>query len=265
MVELDGRYRIERLLGAGGMGRVFACRRISDERAFALKVLTGRRSPEALARFAGEARIAAALDHPNLVAVHDVNLTAEGHIYLVMDLAHGASLKEHRARFGEPAWALPILRQVARGLEALAARGVVHRDLKPSNVLCRDADDQAPVVQIADFGIAALVTAEAPAEPSGDVTRPVVGSPLYMAPELMRGGRAQPACDVFSFAVMACELLTGSLPGSGATPAERSLPRALVDERGVPAKIVRVLEACLAPDPEARPSAKQLLVELAPS
>jgi serine/threonine-protein kinase len=147
------RYRIERALGAGGMGAVYEVTRLDDDRRFALKVAREVHG-EALARLAREAQMAATVHHPNLVAVVDVDVSATGYLFLVMELVDGTSLKEAAKRLGDRAWVLDVLAQLGRGLAALHAAGVVHRDLKPANVLVTNDGSGATRVKIADFGIA---------------------------------------------------------------------------------------------------------------
>lgn len=149
---VQGRYRAERPLGSGGMGTIYEVTRLSDGRKLALKVpreIHGK----SLARLAREAQIASTLSHPNIVAIVDVDVASAGYLYLVMELVEGTSLDQHRERFGDISWALPVLQQIAEGLAALHGVGIVHRDLKPANVLVVTSTDVAPCVKIADFGI----------------------------------------------------------------------------------------------------------------
>ncbi|HEX3345996.1 MAG TPA: protein kinase, partial [Polyangiaceae bacterium] len=160
--EVDGRYRVVRALGQGGAGKVYEVARVSDGQRLALKIVTAAADPLMLARAAREAQLASEVKHANVVSIVDVDVSTEGTLFLVMELVDGRSLREERARFGQPEWALPVLGQIARGLAAIHARGIVHRDLKPANVLLAGpAGDTAAVVKIADFGIANV----APEEP----------------------------------------------------------------------------------------------------
>jgi serine/threonine-protein kinase len=276
------RYRVVGPLGEGGMGAVYEVERIADAERFALKVLTAATHGGALARLAREAQIAAEVAHENLVAIADVDVSEAGALYVVMELVDGASLAHASHRFGDATWAIDVLRQAARGLAALHARGVVHRDLKPANVLLT----KGGVVKIADFGIArlgessseidpaaqtmnadpALAATITPAASGPSLTRTgvLMGTPLYMAPELARGAHtAQPSSDVWSFGVVAYEILTRALPFaaipvvdalSGKEPA--AAPRLRVD--ALAADVVTAIERCLAHDPAARPTASEL-------
>jgi serine/threonine-protein kinase len=217
---VDGRYRVEERLGEGAMGVVFGVRRMSDHKPLALKTILGGSQDDAI-RFTREAEIAATIDHRNIVSVIDVGMHL-GTPYFVMERLSGGALSAMGARFGDLPWVLPILRQIAEGLEDLQARGILHRDLKPANVLL-DGDTERPVAKISDLGIARSNLADALAEThdlgSGErriaETAPsaLVGTFPYMAPELAQGASAYTAAsDVFSFGVLAWEVATGALP-----------------------------------------------------
>ena len=150
---VDGRYRVVGALGSGGMGTVHEVERLKDGRRFALKVMSGHPHPTTAARFAREAEIAARIADPHLVSVVDVSGSTSAGMYLVMELVHGRSLEEMRDRFGDVAWGVPVLAQIASGLAVLHAAGVVHRDLKPGNVLLARAADGLEIAKISDFGI----------------------------------------------------------------------------------------------------------------
>ena len=239
---VDERYRVVRLIGEGGMGVVYQIERVSDGRVLALKVLHAARSGAELARLAREAEIASRVNHPNIVRIVDVDVAQSGALFMVMDYIDGASLDALRGRYGDVAWARSILRQLAAGLAALHAEGIVHRDLKPGNVLVAH-EEAGDVVKIADFGIAMrgtetvtldqrVVTPERTAAPrdavasldSGDAvtlergapltqTGQILGTPVYMAPELLHGAKlANAATDVYAFGIIAREIFTGKLP-----------------------------------------------------
>jgi serine/threonine-protein kinase len=258
------------------MGEVHEVERIADGRRLALKVLNGARDRAALARFAREAQIAAQLDHPHLVSVLDVDVSRSGMLFLVMELVPGTTLAAQRERFGEARWAIPILSQVADALAAMHARGIVHRDLKPSNVLV-DGD----AAKVADFGVASVLDriayqeTLAPGEiaaqsPELTQTGAIVGTPLYMAPELVHGARdAEPSADVFSFGVMAYELLAKDLPFASPPVMERlagrlaPTPKPLRAQRPeLPVELAALVDRCLADAPVGRPTAKELFAGL---
>jgi len=265
---IDGRYRVVRKLGAGGMGSVHEVRRIADGERFALKRIRGHADSSVLARFAREAQIAAELRHPNLVPVVDVGI-GDGELFLVMPIVDGGSLEAERERFGDEGWARPRLAQVAAGLEALHARGIVHRDLKPANILL-----DRGVARIADFGLAAvreLATVDHTRSlsdlgladtlsPDGALTRAgdVFGTPRYVAPELAWGVReAAPSSDVFAFGVVAYEMMAGRAAFKVAPLLERIAGRAIERPVPLPADGAMIMR-CLEVDPELRPTAQEL-------
>ena len=259
-----GRYRLLRVLGAGGMGRVWQARDTALEVDVAVKEVhlePGIAAPERaqlLSRAQREARNAAQLrDHPNVVAVYDV-VIEDGHPWIVMRLIHGTSLAELLARHG----ALPadLAVQVARSLlEALSAAhkvGIVHRDVKPANVLLTE-DGR---VLLTDFGIA---------KRSGDTamtgTGWFIGSIEYMAPERMRGEQDQPAGDLFSLGATLYHVVTGHSPFRRESPAA-SMSAVLTGAPQAPAPglpLTGLIMALLAKNPAERPSAAQAVALLA--
>jgi serine/threonine protein kinase len=253
---VEGRYRVVRLIGAGGMGQVHEVERLVDGRRFALKMISGVPHREALMRLAREAEIAAQLDHPNVVAALDVGITALGAVFLVMQLVPGPTLQEQAGRFGDVAWAIPILAQIARALAVMHAHGIIHRDLKPSNVLL-----DGTTVKVTDFGIASLARGLG-TEP---LTRTgvIIGTPIYMAPELADGVReATPASDLFSLGVLAYEILANRLPHALPPALERlhgRVPKPALAlgqiSRTVPDEVAQFVDRCLTYGPDDRPSA----------
>lgn len=161
---VEGRYQVERSLGAGGMASVYAVTRTTDGKPFALKV-TRETDGVALARLAREAQIASQASHDNIVRIYDVDISTSGFLYIVMELVEGRSLQELRTSYGPRPWAVKVLRDVARGLAALHDQGIVHRDLKPGNILLSGELESDPWVKITDFGISRL---DEPATPVGD-------------------------------------------------------------------------------------------------
>ncbi|MEA2538278.1 MAG: eukaryotic-like serine/threonine-protein kinase [Chloroflexota bacterium] len=215
---LVGRYRLLARIGSGGFATVYRARDVRLVRDVAVKILLPNHvsDPVLAARFDREARALAAVSHPNVVAIHDVGPDASAagvDPFLVMDLCADGSLADRLAasELGTlpPEELIPILVDVAAGLDALHLRGIVHRDLKPSNILLGDGR-----ARIADLGIAL-------AEPS-DLTVPetTVGTLAYLAPEQLAGQPASPASDVHGLAVVAFLGLTGSLPRPAANLAE---------------------------------------------
>jgi hypothetical protein len=274
---IAGRYRVERLLGEGGMGAVYAATRTSDDKDVALKVIRMTAAPQVLARFAREAEAAATVNHPNVVSILDLDAGEAGQLFIVMERVRGQTLDLLRKRFGDATWALPILAQLAGALAAIHRSGVVHRDLKPSNIML----DQAGVLKVADFGIAALRRSEGPDpgdsleatrnERPGGVseltqTGVIMGSPFYMAPEAAKGAQhVTTASDMFSFGLIAYELLCGHRPFPAPIVQNvTSDPPPPLGKRctNVAPALIDLVEQCLRFDPSARPDAQTLVTRL---
>ncbi|MEA2123844.1 MAG: hypothetical protein QOI80_626 [Solirubrobacteraceae bacterium] len=200
-----GGYRIEGMLGRGGMGTVFRARDVESGRVVALKLITdavGGPDPHRDARFRGEGRTQALLDHPHVVTVYDAGESDHG-LYLAMRLIDGPALVELiRDRALDARRTLDLLGQVADALDAAHAAGLVHRDVKPHNVLVGEGD----CAYLADFGLTRNGL-----EPTLTATGEIVGTVAYLAPEVVRGGEAGPASDRYAFAAMAFECLAGSV------------------------------------------------------
>ncbi len=211
---LDGRYRIDAVLGTGGMGCVYRGEHTGIGRPVAIKVLHAdlNRNREAAQRFQREAIASGRLDHPNIVGVSDFGVLESGSCYLVMEVLEGESLGTRLERERRIPWpeALAILRGVLRGLHHAHERGVVHRDIKPDNIFLARKDDET-VVKILDFGIAKLYagSADDPASTRAGIT---VGTPAYLSPEQAVGGEIKPASDIYSTSIVLYEMLTGRPP-----------------------------------------------------
>jgi serine/threonine protein kinase len=198
------------------MGAVYLAHDLRLNRSVAIKVILAHLfgDPAALRRFEREARTAAALRHPNLVAVYDFGRTGAGGAYLVMEVVRGRSLRaelRRRGRLDGPTAAL-WFDQIFEGVKAAHAAGIVHRDLKPENVvICDDcsAESRQPVIKVLDFGLA-----KSSLEDEQTITRPgtVMGTVGYMAPEQAMGREAVAGSDIFSLGVMLVEALTGDVP-----------------------------------------------------
>ena len=215
---LAGRYRLERLLGEGGMGFVWEARQLTTDKAVAIKVLKSQDGADT-ARFLREAKVAAALSHRNIIQVFDFWETeGKGPVFMVMELLHGETLAERLERVGPLPieQVLALVAPVASAVRAAHARGVVHRDLKPDNVfLARVADSDAPEVKVVDFGLAKpfLVTVGATALTQ---TGSVMGTPYYMAPEQVYGEKdIDGQADVWALGVILYECATGIKPFEG--------------------------------------------------
>ncbi|MCA9711508.1 MAG: serine/threonine protein kinase, partial [Myxococcales bacterium] len=260
-----GRYTLERWLGAGAMGVVYAARDLLLDRMVALKVLhPHQRGAVGAQRLQREARALARLSHPNVVTVHDVGISG-GRLYLAMELVDGQTLAGWLAK-GPRSWSevLAVMIRAGQGLAAVHDAGLVHRDFKPDNVMLT-ADGR---VLLADFGIAQVEgdppardpTEAAAGEPTGEggLMAPELGTPRYMAPEQFLGAAIDPRTDQFSFCVTLWEALLGTHPFCRGSLAEIALAVTRGDRRGAPARhglpprVLRAIERGLSTDPERR-------------
>ena len=260
---VDGKYRIEQLLGRGGMGAVYRARDERLDRLVAVKVVRAELlgDPEARRRFRREAQIVARLQHPSIVSVFDYGTFAGGGAYLVMELVRGEDLRRVLQREGrlEPERALKILSAVCSAIDSAHRDGVLHRDLKPENILLPGSGVDAKVL---DFGVAKVMHDDrAGASRRDGGTRltaagMIVGTPAYMAPEQLHGVVPDARSDVFSLGVVAFEMLTGDLPFGRGSLGELVLAHA----RGVPTPpsntmppaLDHAVRAALQPDPDRR-------------
>ncbi len=250
-----GRYRLLSLLGAGGMGEVYRALDTELGREVAVKVLPPdfAEDPERLRRFEIEARAAAAISHPNILAIFDVG-RSDGTSYLVTELLEGETLRKRIASGGlTVATAVGYAIQAAHGLAAAHAKGVLHRDLKTENLfLTKDGQ-----VKILDFGLAKLAPDGETLEQSAETaTGAALGTVGYMAPEVLRGQPADARSDLFSLGAVLYELVSGRRPFPGGTPAE-TVAHVLQSDpapmpREVPAHLQRIVLRCLEKRPEDR-------------
>jgi CHASE2 domain-containing sensor protein len=229
---VDGKYRLEERLGEGALGVVYRAVHIGLEKSFAIKLLktAGASTPAALARFRKEAVALGRLQHPHIVEVTDSGLDepAGGVPYLVMELLVGVPLSEVCSQQGglPLAQALPLLDEIASAIDSAHGAGILHRDLKPGNILVYAAGSDLSHVKVLDFGLAELLAGpdepgvarsaggeEGP--PRATATGALPGTPLYAAPELIRYGESSRASDIYSFGVIAYELLGGQPPFEG--------------------------------------------------
>ena len=209
----DGRYRIQRKLGAGGMADVYLAEDQELGRRVAIKILNDRHAndDQFIERFRREAKNAAALNHPNIVSIYDRG-NAEDTYYIAMEFLDGRSLKELIVGRGAAPInvAIEYARQILSALRFAHRHGIVHRDIKPHNVLV----DGEGRVKVTDFGIARAGTSQM------TETGSIVGTAQYLSPEQARGGEVDPRSDLYSLGVVLYELLTGKTPFDGDTPVE---------------------------------------------
>jgi class 3 adenylate cyclase/streptogramin lyase len=258
-------YRIEEQIGRGGMGVVYKAYDLRLKRTVALKLVTPELALDERfrERFARETELAISLEHPNVVPIHDAGDVA-GRLYLAMRLVAGTDLRKLLRAEGalEPSRALAICRQVANALDAAHAKGLVHRDVKPSNILL----DEAEHVYLADFGLTRRLEEKGALASEGRS----VGTPAYLAPEQIEGGRVDGRADVYSLGCVLYECLTGDTPfaqGSRLAVAwahlEEEPPSASQRDSDLPEAIDAVLRGAMAKSPDERHRTCAGLIEAA--
>ena len=267
-----GAYRLDALLGAGGMGEVYRSHDAKLGRDVAIKILPPAFTshPDRLARFAREARMLGALNHPNICAIYGFE-EADGVRFLVLELVEGGTLAQklaHARNLHQKAGGLAlgqvlsVARQIAEALEAAHDKGIIHRDLKPANV--KITPDGA--VKVLDFGLAKTVGGDGPSSDLSSATLedgvsrqgPIVGTAAYMSPEQARGLPVDKRTDIWAFGCVLYEMLTGRVAFPGDTTSD-SIAKILEREPdwsalpvATPAPIRRLLLRCLVKDPKQR-------------
>ncbi len=278
---VGGRYRVTRFLGQGASGEVYAAEDRELGTTVALKLLRPgiASDPHSIERFKREILLARRVSHPNVCRLFDLGLHESGGaaggrpmLFLTMELLDGETLARRLAEAGPmpPDEALPIVRQLARALDAAHAAGVVHRDFKSANiVLVPEAGGERAVVT--DFGLA---RSERPSSAGAVLTEAggLLGTPAYMAPEQVAGRPASPASDLYALGVVLYEMVTGALPFGGETPLEVAVKRLRepptppeVYRRELPARWREAILRCLDREPERRfRSAEEVVRSLDP-
>ena len=255
--QLGGTYEVLRVIGEGGMGRVYEARhlRLAGKR-FAVKMLHAdlSRSPDVVTRFQREAESASVLSHPNVVGVYDVNTAPDGRPYLVAEMLQGEQLGELLAKSGKLSVgeAVRIVRQVARALSLAHEHGIVHRDIKPENVFLVD---DGGLVKVIDFGISKVGHGNDGLTKTGTV----MGTPDYMAPEQARGDRVDARADIYAVGAILYRALTGRKPFS-APDSMSTLTAVLTQEperpssieSSIPLALELVIQRAMAKRPEER-------------
>ncbi len=269
MQKLGSGYVLHEPIGRGAFGQVWRGSTVDGDRPVAVKVLRGELAddPEVVARFVQERSVLLGFSDPHLVTVRD--LVVEGDtLAIVMDLVNGVDLRVYLRERGklELTAAVALTRQVLGALKTVHAAGVVHRDLKPANVLVDVTDPDDPQARLTDFGVARLAHGPSLTRLTG-----MIGTPMYMAPELAHREHAQPPADVYSAGIMLYELLAGNPPFSAPHPV--ALLRAHMEDApepipGLPPALWDVIARMLAKAPADRPTAgvtERTLAELATS
>jgi serine/threonine-protein kinase len=261
---------IIRLLGVGKMARVYLARERELERVVAIKVLRPELATDETARlrFEREARSAASLTHPNIVAVYRFGRLANGTPYLVMSYVQGRTLADRlqaEGTMGE-SQARALIAQLASALAAAHKKGIVHRDVRPANVLI---EDETGRILLSDFGIAALLEGGGESAPRLTRTGQMMGEPRYSSPEQLRGEKVTGQADIYSLGVLAYEVLTGEGPYKVSSTREifaahlTGQPRPISQVRPMLSRDLEdLLLRCLAREPAHRPRAEDVVKRL---
>ena len=254
---IKGRYRVLQKLGEGGMSVVYLAEQVNIERKVALKVLHGEYARDELfvRRFRQEAKLAASLNHRNVIQIYDFDQAEDGNLFIAMEYLLGNTLKGFmRAGAPDIATVVHLAIQIADGLAAAHRTGVIHRDIKPENIMIVSQDNE---VKIMDFGIARLREADAATR----LTRAgsIMGTPAYMAPEQIEGKPISEQTDIYAFGIVLYEMLSNTVPFTAPTPAAvliKHLKEAPVPlrklRREIPTQLERIVTQALEKKPERR-------------
>ena len=253
-----GRYRLQAPIGKGGMGEVWLAWDLSLRRNVALKLLRGDAAvgPDAVQRFEREALAASRLQNRHVVQIYDYGASDDGLYYIAMEYLRGIDLEALVEQYGPvpPARAIHFVTQACLALEEAHGAGIIHRDIKPHNLFVTEADGDPDFVKLLDFGVVRFRTAT-PGELQLTGTGALLGTPVYLAPELWQGAAADERSDIYSLGVTLYFLLTGRVSLGDAWPP---------DAPPVPAPLEALVRRCMAGRPEERvPSACDLRLALA--
>src|SRR5215813_9220472 len=262
-----GRYEIRSKIGEGGMGEVYLAHDTKLDRKVALKILPTAvvTNQDRMRRFVQEAKAASALNHPNIITIHEIDETDSAH-FIATEFIEGETLREHMRRTGmKISEVLDVSTQIGSALAAAHAAGIIHRDIKPENVMIR----RDGIMKVLDFGLAKLsepepadvVDTEAPTRAAVN-TEPgqVIGTACYMSPEQARGIDVDARTDIFSLGVLVYEMVAGRLPFVSSNTNEilasilsdKELPPLARYAREVPDELERIVEKALAKNREER-------------
>ena len=256
-VTIDGRYRITKPIGAGGMGSVYLATQTNIDRDVAIKVLGAGFSDndDVVRRFENEARIISQLRHPNTLKLIDFGRMEDGRLYIVTEYLNGLPLNRVlRQGTLDPSRTLRLIGEICASLVEAHAKGIIHRDLKPGNIFIEKVGDEE-VVKVLDFGIAKLSE-----QPAVTRTGALFGTPAYMAPEQARGNVVDARADIYSLGIIAYECLSGRPPFVSDNMATLLVhhimepPPPLGDKvAGLPQELIDLVMSMLSKEPEKRP------------
>ena len=271
-----GRFKVEELIGQGGMGKVYRARHLALDRVVCLKMLRPAllEDPTLVGRFEREAKAASRLNHPNGISVLDFGRNDDGGLFIAMEYVQGKDLRIVL----RDEWPLPeerlcnIMAQVLSALAEAHVHNVIHRDLKPENIMVEQRRDQPDFVKVLDFGIAKILDSDMPGLTRNDV---VCGTPQYMAPEQATGSQLDARCDLYAVGVILYQMATGLLPFDGQNsmevltrhvneppvPPRRRQPDAPISE-AMEALILRALEKDPALRPQNAEEFRQLILKV---
>ncbi|MCX5747602.1 MAG: protein kinase [Proteobacteria bacterium] len=281
---LDGRYRLTKKLGEGGMGEVYAGEHVHIEKRFAIKLLRPEivSNQEAVKRFYQEARSASSIGHRNIIGIEDFGQLPDGRVYMCMELLKGAPLNDMIAPPGTEGSQQPmpidrllnIMIQTMHGLAAAHAKGIVHRDMKPENIYVTEGPNGEDIPKLLDFGIAKVSGNDG----QNNLTRTgtIFGTPFYMAPEQALGNPVDARTDIYAVGIIMYEVFAGSLPFQGesfmgiltqhiTTEPEPVWERAGKAGRQLPPELADIITRCLRKNPaERHQSMDELIAALVP-
>jgi serine/threonine-protein kinase len=270
-----GRYETTRLLGEGGMGRVYLARQLDLGRQVVVKVMHDpiAADPKFRERFTRETLLMARFQHPYAVTLYDASLNDPQGPCIVMEYIRGVTLDQLLRANGRlsPGRVARLLYMLCEVLQAAHAVGIIHRDLKPANLMIVDPDSPYELLKVMDFGLAKLLSPDSLPKVTVTNTEFAVGTPGYMCPEQARGEDMDQRGDLYSVGVILYELLTGRLPFSGGSTMDVLLAQVTEEpppfsfaagDLDVPEAVERVVQTCMAKDPDGRPRHARELAEM---
>jgi serine/threonine protein kinase len=270
-----GRYKIQSLIGTGGMGVVYSAKQVSMDRDVAIKLLQTKLTADEmmLKRFGQEALSVSRLRHPNIITIYDYGRTEDERLFMVMELLNGRSLHSClQSRRFTSTDSLEILKQVSSAVAEAHRHHVVHRDLKPENIHLETVAGRDNFVKVLDFGIAKIIHGDGQRPLDEPVTQAgvVFGTPHYMSPEQVHGHTIDHRSDIYALGVLLFELISGQLPFEGCSNVEAMLAQvsrkfpdvsALCPDRVAICEIARLIAECTAKDPAQRVQTADAVIE----